>query len=255
MRFMAEEMTTVGSGMVMAVILVFLLLGGLIVSFFGDLIFTVAAFALLAALLIGRLAWIQSAWVSVTNQPITGIVQPGYPLTIYMGLSTCILFSLKSLLTQSRPNHTRVATPVQTEAPSRLPAEAQKAASSDTDALVALVLQRSRTIQTIIEKSLGKAAIQSVCVSDESAARHALETSRIDLLVADATLHEKDRSAALRDLCRRKGIPVLTLSAKKTSGPQPSHAGATLTMPIIPDEHRALGFGNHPAARGPALCI
>jgi len=148
-----------------------------------------------------------------------------------------------------------VATPVQTEAPSRLPAEAQKAASSDTDALVALVLQRSRTIQTIIEKSLGKAAIQSVCVSDESAARHALETSRIDLLVADATLHEKDRSAALRDFCRRKGIPVLTLSAKKTSGPQPSHAGATLTMPIIPDEHRALGFGNHPAARGPALCI
>jgi hypothetical protein len=56
MRFMAEEMTTVGSGIVMAVILVFLLLGGLIVSFFGDLIFTVAAFALLAALLIGRLA-------------------------------------------------------------------------------------------------------------------------------------------------------------------------------------------------------
>jgi hypothetical protein len=108
MRFMAEEMTTVGLGIVMAVILVFLLLGGLIVSFFGDLIFTVAAFALLAALLIGRLAWIQSAWVSVTNQPITGIVQPGYPLTIYMGLSTCILFSLKSLLTQSPPNHTRV---------------------------------------------------------------------------------------------------------------------------------------------------
>src|SRR3954465_7233838 len=71
--FMAEETTTAGSGIIMAVILVFLLLGGLIVYFFGDLIFTAAAFALLAALLIGQLGlspWIQTAWVSVTSQPI-----------------------------------------------------------------------------------------------------------------------------------------------------------------------------------------
>ena len=72
MRFMAEETITAGSGIIMAVILVFLLLGGLIVYFFGDLIFTAAAFALLAALLIGQLGlspWIQTAWVSAPASP------------------------------------------------------------------------------------------------------------------------------------------------------------------------------------------
>jgi HPt (histidine-containing phosphotransfer) domain-containing protein len=165
-------------------------------------------------------------------------VQPGYALTVCMGLltlSTCILFSLKSLLTQSPPNDTRVATPVRTQAPLFLPVEARETASSTTYRPVALVLQSSLTVQTIIERSLAKAGIQSLCVQDESAARQALEANRIDLLVADAALHGGDRSAALRGWCRGKGIPVLTLTADGTSGPH-SHAGASVAMPIVPDE-------------------
>jgi two-component system sensor histidine kinase RpfC len=168
------------------------------------------------------------------------IVQPGYALTVCVGLlalSACILFSLKSLLTQFPQEQTTLENkPVIMEAQSPLPSENPKAVSAEPDAPVALVLQSSRTVQTIIEKSLAKAGIRSVCVSDEAAARRALQADRIDLLIADAALCGSDRLLALRDSCHGKGIPVLTLTAEKGSDARQSFADASVAMPIIPDE-------------------
>jgi HPt (histidine-containing phosphotransfer) domain-containing protein len=165
-------------------------------------------------------------------------VQPGYALTVCMGLltiSTCILFSLKSLLTQSAPKGTPLATPVGTEAASSLSVETEET-SCPGDRSVALVFQSSRTVQAIIERSLAKAGLQSACVQDESAARQVLDAMKINLLVAEAAVHASDRLAALRDFCWAKGIPVLALTADPTNGAQDSHVGVSVPMPIVPDE-------------------
>jgi HPt (histidine-containing phosphotransfer) domain-containing protein len=167
------------------------------------------------------------------------IAQPGYALTVCMGLltiSTCILFSLKSLLTQSASKGTPLATPVRTEAPSALPIEMREATSSGSDRPVALVLQSSRTVHAIIEKSLAKAGIQSVCVHEESAARQALKATKFNLFVAEAVIHERDRLAVLLESCGAKGIPVLALTAEATNARQEFHVDLSLAMPIVPDE-------------------
>jgi HPt (histidine-containing phosphotransfer) domain-containing protein len=187
------------------------------------------------------------------------IVQPGYALTVCIGLlalSACILFSLKSLLTQFPQEQTLENKPVPMEAQSPLPPENPEAVSAEPDAPLALVLQSSRTVQSIIEKSLAKAGIGSVCVSDEAAAQRALQADRIDLLIADAALCGSDRSVALRDSCRRKGIRVLALTAEKGRDPRQSFADASVAMPIIPDElaRRAMEL-MRPAALQPQATI
>lgn len=166
-------------------------------------------------------------------------VQPGYALTVCMGLltiSTSILFSLKSLLTQSASKGAALGRPVATEAASPLPIQTQETTSPGADRPVALVVQSSRTVQAIIERSLAKAGLQSICVQDESAARQALDATKINLLVAEAAIHESDRLAVLRNSCRAKGIPVLALIAETTNAPQDCHVGVSVTMPIVPDE-------------------
>jgi HPt (histidine-containing phosphotransfer) domain-containing protein len=166
-------------------------------------------------------------------------VQPGYALTVCMGLltiSTCILFSLKSLLTQSAAKGTPLATAVASEAASSLPIETQETVSPGADRPVALVLQSSRTVQAIIEKSLAKAGLQSVCVQDESAARQVLDATEVDLFVAEPTIYESNRLAVLRDLCRAKDIPLLALTADRANASQDSHVGLSIAMPIVPDE-------------------
>ncbi|MBV9393620.1 MAG: Hpt domain-containing protein [Methylobacteriaceae bacterium] len=166
-------------------------------------------------------------------------VQPGFALTVCMGLltiSTCILFSLKSLLTQSAAKGTPLATSVASEAASSLPIEPQESASPGADRPIALVVESSRTVQAIIERSLAKAGLQSVCVQDESAARHVLDATKINLLVAEAAIHESDRLAVLRDLCRAKAIPILALTPDPTNAQQDSDVGLSVAMPIVPDE-------------------
>jgi HPt (histidine-containing phosphotransfer) domain-containing protein len=187
------------------------------------------------------------------------IVQPGYAFTVCIGLmalSACILFSLKSLLTQIPQEQTLDNKPALTEAKSPLPTGNPEAVSAKPNAPVALVLQSSRTVQTIIQKSLAKAGIGSVCVSDAAAAQRALQADRIDLLIADAALCGSDRSAALRDACRRKVIRVLALTAEKGSDPRQSFADASVAMPIIPDElaRRAMEL-MRPAALQPQAII
>jgi two-component system sensor histidine kinase RpfC len=190
------------------------------------------------------------------------IVQPGYALTVCIGLlalSACILFSLKSLLTQFPQEQTLENKPVIMEAQSPLPPQDPEAVSAEPDAPLALVLQSSRTVQTIIEKSLAKSGIRSVCVSDEASAQRALEADRIALLIADPALHGSDRCAALRDLCdscHGKGIPVLALTIEKGSDARQSFADASVAMPIIPDElaRRAMEL-MRPAALQPQATI
>ena len=170
------------------------------------------------------------------------IAQPGYALIVCFGLvtiSACILFSLKSLLTQSSQERTAEADVLVTgnESPSQ-PINMQ-AASQEASASVALVVQNNRTLQTIIQKSLAIGGIQSVCVSDGAAAKQALETDKFDLLIVEFGLEERSRSAAtpdVRELCRSKGIPLLALTAEKTAGRAQTQADATMAMPIVPRE-------------------
>jgi HPt (histidine-containing phosphotransfer) domain-containing protein len=182
------------------------------------------------------------------------MVQPGYAIIVCIGLMTlsaCILFSLKRLLTQFPREQTRKPEPVTTEEQPPSPLEKPNAVSAQADMPVALVLQSSRTVQTIIEKSLAKVGIGALCVSDEPAAERSLRAGGIGLLIADVTLHASNRSVALRGLCnscRGKGIPVLALVAE-TRDAQQFSADASVAMPIIPDElaRRALELMRRPS--------
>jgi two-component system sensor histidine kinase RpfC len=101
---------------------------------------------------------------------------------------------------------------------------------------VALLVQNSRTTQAIIEKSLAKARIQSLCVADEREAHERLRAERIDLLIVNATAETGGGSAALRNLCefsRRTGIPVLAL-AIDNSVDADFAADTMIRMPIVP---------------------
>jgi len=182
------------------------------------------------------------------------MVQPGYAITVCIGLitlSACILFCLKSLLTQFPREQTREPEPVTTEEQPPSPLRNPNAISAQADMPVALVLQSSRTVQTIIEKSLAKVGIGTVCVSDEPAAERSLRAGGIGLLIADAALHASNRSVALHGLCnscRGKGIPVLAMVAE-TPDAQQFSADASVAMPIIPDElaRRALELMRRPS--------
>ena len=181
------------------------------------------------------------------------VVQPGYALIVCIGLMTLsasILFSLKSLLTQSPQIKTHESAPASTEFASSSQPKTEEPRAGKPESSVALVLQSSRTLQTIIEKSLAKAAIQSVCAADEAAALHTLETNRIDLFVTDAALFERERSALLREICQGKGIPILALTGDKTSRTQYSYSSTNLAMPIVPDE---LARAAMELIRGPML--
>ncbi|MBV8850159.1 MAG: response regulator [Methylobacteriaceae bacterium] len=172
--------------------------------------------------------------------------QLGYALTVCMGLlilSACILFSLKSLLTQPSQVQRRAARPVQTDAPSAAPSEVGQTTSvTQPDSPVALVLQSSRTVQAIIEKSLARTAIRSVCALDEAAAWRSLEANTIDLFIADAALYESDRCKLLREMCHNKEIPVLTLTSKQPVRPQQAHPNTSVSMPIVPDDLARAAF-------------
>ena len=182
------------------------------------------------------------------------MVQPGYAITVCIGLitlSACILFCLKSLLTQFPREQTREPAPVTTQEQPPSPLRNPNAISAQADMPVALVLQSSRTVQAIIEKSLAKVGIGAVCVSDEPAAERSLQAGGIGLLIADAALHASDRSVALHGLCnscRGKGIPVLALVAE-TRDAQQFSADVSVAMPIIPDElaRRALELMRRPS--------
>jgi two-component system sensor histidine kinase RpfC len=153
-----------------------------------------------------------------------------------MTLSACLLFSLKSLLTQpaeKRRHEAPRATDL--DQPSEPPA-ALAAYAHEPSAGVALLVQNSRTTQAIIEKSLAKAGIQSLCVTDEREAHERLRAERIDLLIVNTTAETGGRSAALRNLCefsRRTGIPVLAL-AIDNSVDADFAADTMIRMPIVP---------------------
>lgn len=80
----------------MAVILIFLVLGAVIIFFFGEVMFTVAAVALLTAFLVCRLdlsgTWVDRAWIFVTAPPIS---VPAFVLWIgYFALGALLLWAL-----------------------------------------------------------------------------------------------------------------------------------------------------------------
>jgi HPt (histidine-containing phosphotransfer) domain-containing protein/CheY-like chemotaxis protein len=167
------------------------------------------------------------------------VAEPGYALIVCFGLvtlSACLLFSLKSLLTQPAEKRRHEA-PSDTapHQPSEPPA-ALAAHAHEPSAGVALLVQNSRTTQAIIEKSLANAGIQSLCVADEREAHDRLRAERIDLLIVNATAETGGRSAALRNLCefsRRTGIPVLAL-AIDNSVEADLPADTMIRMPIVP---------------------
>jgi HPt (histidine-containing phosphotransfer) domain-containing protein len=167
------------------------------------------------------------------------VAEPGYALIVCFGLMTlsaCLLFSLKSLLTQpaeKRRHEAPRATDL--DQPSEPPA-ALAAYAHEPSAGVALLVQNSRTTQAIIEKSLAKVRIQSLCVADEREAHERLRAERIDLLIVNGTAETGGGSAALRNLCefsRRTGIPVLAL-AIDNSVDADFAADTMIRMPIVP---------------------
>jgi hypothetical protein len=80
----------------MTVILLFLVLGGIILVFFGELMLTGVAVALLTVLLIGRLdlseTWAHRAWVFVTAPPIS--LQAAIVWTGYFAIGALLLWML-----------------------------------------------------------------------------------------------------------------------------------------------------------------
>jgi HPt (histidine-containing phosphotransfer) domain-containing protein len=182
------------------------------------------------------------------------MAQPGYAITVCIGLMTlsaCILFSLKSLLTQFPREQTREPEPLTLEAQPPSLVESQNVVAAQADMPVALVLHSSRTVQAIIEKSLTKVGIGTLCVSEEAAAERSLQVDGIGLLIADGALYASSRSVALRGLCnscRGKGISVLALGAETHDALQFS-ADASVAMPIVPDElaRRALELMRRPS--------
>lgn len=73
--------------------------------------------------------------------------------------------------------------------------------------LGALVVEASRTMQTIVEKSLAKSGIVAVCVASEAGAEKALQTGKFDLLILGAAFGRKHRifcpAGGLRSLPRQ----------------------------------------------------
>jgi HPt (histidine-containing phosphotransfer) domain-containing protein len=167
------------------------------------------------------------------------VAEPGYALIVCFGLMTlsaCLLFSLKSLLTQPAEKRRHEASPATTPCQASEPPAALAAYAHEPSAGVTLLVQNSRTTQAIIEKSLAKAGIQSVCVADEREAHERLRAERINLLIVNATAETGGGSAALRNLCefsRRAGIPVLAL-AIDNSVDADFAADKVIRMPIVP---------------------
>jgi two-component system sensor histidine kinase RpfC len=166
--------------------------------------------------------------------------EPGYALIVCCGLMTlsaCLLFSLKSLLTQPLEKQARAEKAVARADKAPDARASPTALPHEPNARVALLVENSRTTQAIVEKSLAKACIQSICVSDERAAHERLQTDRIDLLIVEAASQQSDRSAALRNLCeffRGKGIPVLALAIENNVDAGESAADMVIAMPIVP---------------------
>jgi two-component system sensor histidine kinase RpfC len=156
--------------------------------------------------------------------------EPGYAVTVCLGLfalSACILFSLRSLLTEASREGTEkqsggrpTAASIELDVPQPRPP-------------CALVIQDTRTIQAIIEKSLDKGGIRSVCVADEAAARRALDKDVFDLVITDAGSRTSGRPSDFRDLLRKKGIRLLALAEAKNEAAEFA-ADAIVTMPIVP---------------------
>jgi hypothetical protein len=107
-------------------------------------------------------------------------------LIVCLGLvtiSASILFSLKSLLTQPSREMVRKPAP---GAPDALPQASDIPSPECHSRLVALVVEASRTMQTIVEKSLAKSGIVAVCVASEAGVEKALQTGKFDLLILGA---------------------------------------------------------------------
>jgi hypothetical protein len=119
----------------MAVIVLFLVLGGIIILFFGELVFTGVALALLTALLWGRVhlsgTWIHRAWAFVTAPPISFPAAMAW--TSYFALGILLLW----MLTRKRRPAPMQPTPrlgvTASEAPIRVDMDAlERALSADS---------------------------------------------------------------------------------------------------------------------------
>jgi len=87
------------------------------------------------------------------------------------------------LLTQPSREMVRKPAP---GAPDALPQASDIPSPECHSRLVALVVEASRTMQTIVEKSLAKSGIVAVCVASEAGAEKALQTGKFDLLILGA---------------------------------------------------------------------
>jgi CheY-like chemotaxis protein len=124
-------------------------------------------------------------------------------------------------------------------APDALPQASDIPSPECHSRLVALVVEASRTMQTIVEKSLAKSGIVAVCVASEAGAEKALQTGKFDLLILGAAFGGSIGSSALREVCevcRGKGIPVLALTIDQIADAEASGIDAIVTIPIVPDK-------------------
>jgi two-component system sensor histidine kinase RpfC len=168
------------------------------------------------------------------------VAEPGYALIVCLGMATlsaCILFCLKSLLTQPSSQEAPAYQSSPAQAGSR--PENLEVLSPQPRARLALVIHASRTTQTIIEKSLAKAGIQAVCVNAQAAAQQALQSNTFGVVIAEAALLENNGLLTPQgaiEYARSKGIPVLALLAEKVAGARGPAADAIVTVPIVPDD-------------------
>jgi two-component system sensor histidine kinase RpfC len=168
------------------------------------------------------------------------VAEPGYALIVCVGLMTlsaCLLFSLKSLLTQPAEKQAQAEKQEAPAGKSTEPSGTLPAIPHEPNTRIALLLQNSRTTQAIIKKSLAKAGIHSMWVSDEGAAHERLHADRIDLLIVEAASEKTGQTAAARSLCefaRGKGIPVLALAIENSIEAEDCAADMIIAMPIIP---------------------
>jgi two-component system sensor histidine kinase RpfC len=163
------------------------------------------------------------------------LAEPGYAVTVCLGLfalSACILFSLRSLLTEASQEQTHKQSG-NDDRETRSAPRVQDLGAPAPRAPCALVVQDIRTTQVIIEKSLEKGGVRCVSVNDGLGARQAFDGQSFDVVIADATWMANSRSSDFRAMLRGKGIPTLALAEANSQGPY-CVADAIITMPIVP---------------------